>query len=700
MNLKLFRIFSIFIASAAFAAAQAPAPVYRADFNQSTLADAGWSVLPAGAFAQAEARLGLVPVNPDDATGQTGRGAVINAAPGQGALIYGPAINVGDDPVVLRLSALAGASGAVVAMGVFDVPPGGSIFDADNTGFFLFENDSRAFLDQWQRMTAMHQPRRGALVPLIQLAVNDVAGAVPALGMFDDFEIVPLNESTVGDPGLRSLFGIGASTAPTPTPTLPGPTPVPPTPTPIEVPDFELEWLLDVSPIDDSAQASSPDVSWDGADRFAFVASDNELGFQDILLRTFEADAGLISEPVTVNETFQDTRANDPSIEIDAQGARLAAWSDNRRLDKQDGVFLTAVAPGGGRLFDEDIWVNEAFEDTDAVMPAFDLSPQGEAVVVWRDDRFFDNSIFARRFDWDGDALTSSDDIDILVNLPFEDTQADSPDVALGDDGRIVAVWHDDRIRVNERPRNDIYARFFKMKTEVNADGALPEANKEVRVSLDDDVFDQATDPSIAFSAGYFLVVWVNENPDTRQRNIHGAVLEDNADIRMSEFVIDLGEETARATAPSVTVWDDGVFYITWFDEATGEVFGEFYDAIQNAYLSDPIVLLNGVEGVERSAAAAGGRRAMSAFDNLLGGLMDVSALSVLVNAPELQPLSLRLVERPESPEYQPFSISKTIQPQTLLIEKAAKANRETKPRRAANATRKTFSTNRVKAMN
>ncbi|MBZ0256308.1 hypothetical protein K8I31_09610 [bacterium] len=680
VSIRIVNIVFLFLC-ALYVSAQEPAPLYHENWNEADLAEAGWTTLAASGFELANMRIGLIPTSPYDTSTNPGRGVQVTAAPGEGTLAFGPVVPVGDAPVLLRLSVHASAPGAVIAMGVFDVAPDGSIFDTDNTGFFLFENDSAEFVDGYIRLTAYYNPKSDAVIPLIQFAVRpEQAGSVT--GMFEDFEIYSLDAATVSDPALQSLFGVpGGDATPTPTPTL---TPTPTvTPTPGDVPDFELEYFIDVSPIDDGAAAQDADVAFDREGKYVFSAADNTLGYQDAVLYDFDADGETLSDAITVNEPFEDTRVVDTAIHIDSGANRFVAWADDRRLDKHDSVFLTAVNEASDRLFAEDVWINEAFDDTAAINPSFDLNENGELVVVWQDDRFFDNAIFSRRFQWDGANLASTDDVDVLTNITYENTMPNGPDVALGDDGRIIVVWSDDRIAVEGQRRNDVYARYFNMNTEANSDGVISDSNKEIRVSLTDDLLDQATTPRIAFGGKYFLVVWVNEYPDTHQRNIHGAVIEDNGDIRTTEFIIDLGEETARATAPSVAKWDEDQFVITWHDEATGEMYVEFYDAAENAYLTDPVILADNMESVNKTAVAVGGNRVVSAWDNLYQGIRDITSISMIVNADGVsKPSAVRMVETPGGGLYQTSAVKAVTQPRALLIEKASLAKKQTKPRR------------------
>ncbi|MBI1388533.1 MAG: hypothetical protein GC154_08805 [bacterium] len=677
--------------------AQEPQALFRENFNGDSLQAIGWTGIASSGFQGANARIGLTPSNPYDTSSKPGRGVLITAAPGQGTLLFGPVIPVGDDPVVIRLSVLADSPGGIIAMGVFNVAPDGSIFTTDNTGFFKFDNDSAAFTDGYHRLTAIYDPKDGAVIPLFQFAVNPGADVTTVTGYFDDFEIFPLNSANVTDPGLRSLLGVTAGVEPTPTIPVPTMTPTrtptqPPAPTPTpdqSAPDFELEWLLDISPQDDAYEAFHPDAEHDKNSRFAIVAADNTLGYQDILLREFDAPKGTISDPVTVNQTFDDTRTYQPSVEIDAGGDRVIAWQDDRRVDKSMGVFLNATDSFGIKLRNEDIWVNEPFQDTNAINPQIDMNSHGDMVVTWQDDRFFDTNIFARRFTWANNQFTPIDSKDIVINKTFENTAPSRPAVAVGEDGTIVSVWSDNRVAVNGTQRYDVYARVWSKTTQPTSDFLLPDSVKEIRVSPSDDVLDNARYPAIAVSNNYYFIVWINENPSTGQKNVQGALLNKSGEILVNAFFVDLGEEAGRAAAPSVAVWAPDQFIVTWFDAATGETQTLFYDAKNNQYLSDPIILLDQLQSVANTSVCVDDDyRFLSVWDGLIGGISDASGLSVIVNAPELRTLQSvpRMVTAPETGPVAKLKAVETSAPATVRVLKAARFSHETSPPRGMSA--------------
>ena len=181
---------------------QATEPIYQATFDDTNFEASGWTAAPSGGgqFDPASVSIGLIPVSPSSPDFSNGRGIVITASPGQGSFLVGPAIDVGNDLVLLRVSVLALAGGGSVAAGALNTLQGGTLADADGSVTYAIEADSQRYVDDYQTITLLYRPRQKAIVPLLQLAVSDVEGAGPVTMMFDNFEVYALNESTVADP--------------------------------------------------------------------------------------------------------------------------------------------------------------------------------------------------------------------------------------------------------------------------------------------------------------------------------------------------------------------------------------------------------------------------------------------------------------------------------------------------------------------
>ena len=169
-------------------------------------------------------------------------------------------------------------------------------------------------------------------------------------------------------------------------------------------------------------------------------------GYQDVLLRQVNTGDNTVSNPIAVNQGFQDTVAQTPDIAIDIGGIRHVVWSDNRSVNpKLFSIYMAELNASGSKLNQNDFEVNGLFENTNTAEPALALRVTGEITVCWRDDRNFLMDVFVRRMRWTGTALQAIDAKDFQVNLPFENTNVSHPDVAVDDQSNIVVIWSDDR---------------------------------------------------------------------------------------------------------------------------------------------------------------------------------------------------------------------------------------------------------------
>lgn len=618
-------------------------PLYAATFDEAAFPLTGWTAVPSGAgqFQPATVSIGLIPTSPTSSAYSNGRGVIISAAPGQGSFVYGPAVTVGADLVLLRLSVHALSGGGSIAMGALNVTPGGTLANADGSANYALEADTARFTADFEYLFAVYRPQGQAIVPFFQLAVNPgMPAAVTA--MFDNFEVYPLNEQTVTDPAWQAIYGFGGG-APTATPTPPpGATPtMTPTVTPTVTPTLppamgglEPGEVYSISPTSDLKEAFSPKAAYEQGNLFAVVASDLTEGYQDILLRQVDIGNNTVSNPIAVNQAFQDTVAQTPDIAVDSGGVRHVVWSDNRSMNpKLFSIYLAEMNSSGSKLNQNDLEVNSLYENTNTAEPALAVRSGGEVTVCWRDDRNFLMDVFARRLRWTGSALQAIDAKDFQVNLPFENTNVSHPDVAVDDQNNIVVIWSDDRVRLAEggEKRNDIYARFFNSSTQPDANRQLPESVPEIQINAFDNQAEQAKEPSVAFQKGVFLAVWRNEVTQSGASSIRGAVFNSQRNILVTEFVVDGG--SGKAVAPSVSGWKDGRFLITWHDAGSKQIIGRVYDSVLNAFLTGPVPLVEGVEGLERTGVAAGGANmGLSVWDGVTGQYKDIFGVSLVLN--------------------------------------------------------------------
>ncbi len=608
-------------------------PLYRATFDDSSFELSGWKSIPSGTgeFQPASVSIGMLGNGSDVPGLSDGRGVIITALQGQGSLVYGPVIPVDDQLVLLRVSVHALSGGGSVAMGALDVAPGGSLATIDGSVTYDIEADSAVYTDDYQRINVIYRPKSQALIPVFQLAVNANSNASVVVATFDNFEIYTLDSEIVQDPALQALLGITPPVStPTPTaiPTMPPEITPTPTPTPMSVSGIVTDWLYTLSPTDDSLEAMSPSIAFDHQQIYSVVAADRTGGFDDILLRDIDTESGEINEPVTVNETFEDTITQMPDITIDFGGTRHVVWSDNRSIEKLYSVYLTQIDSFGQRLVESDFEANILYEETNAIDPALSVRDNGDMILCWTDDRSLFMDVYARRVHWTGDGIDTLQQEDVLVNIPREDTNTSNPDVVMDEAGNVAIVWSDDRALLDESKRSDIYAAFFPYNTQPDEEGKLPETIQRIQLSDFDQILDHATIPKIALGENIALVVWQNIDPTQGTSSVHGVVADMNGEILQGEFVIDEMDDR-QATSPAVTALNENLFMISWYDESRGKIYARIFNASNRLFLTDPTEIESEVLQVRTLGIASDGEQEFfTVWDAISGQYRDLFGAS------------------------------------------------------------------------
>ncbi len=85
-----------------------------------------------------------------------------------------------------------------------------------------------------------------------------------------------------------------------------------------------------------------------------------------------------------------------PVVAVDAAENIYVAWRDTRNGFSDQDIYFTQSEDGGltfgdGLKNDNDLKVNDDLEDTDQVIPAMALTPDGSVCIVWYDNRNFAN---------------------------------------------------------------------------------------------------------------------------------------------------------------------------------------------------------------------------------------------------------------------------------------------------------------------
>ncbi|MBN2325734.1 MAG: hypothetical protein JXR73_01180 [Candidatus Omnitrophica bacterium] len=201
--------------------------------NQISLQDVNFGPVPS-----AEISFGAVPTDNDFPNATDGIGAIVDADPGEGIMIFGPPSNA-PGGAIIRCSVYAeSANGAIHVAGIDQTE---NIFVSQN-----IPNNVAFFLGRWRRHLNIAVPGSASLLPLIQ--VYNPSQTESLRVYLDNFEIIPLESGRFYnadilsgaeyDPEVISIDENPQPATPTAIPTTPAPTPTRPAgnPTPTATP--------------------------------------------------------------------------------------------------------------------------------------------------------------------------------------------------------------------------------------------------------------------------------------------------------------------------------------------------------------------------------------------------------------------------------------------------------------------------------
>ncbi len=151
-------------------------PDIRIDFSEGTdvvLMGPGFGSIP-----EAELTLGDIPADNAFEGATDGIGAIIDADPGEGLMIFGPVIET-NKIALIRCVVRTNSTNANVGIATIDQGP--DEYVATN-----IPNNSDGFLDQYKRISIFFIPPSSGLRPLVQIMNN---GEQPITAYVDNFEI-------------------------------------------------------------------------------------------------------------------------------------------------------------------------------------------------------------------------------------------------------------------------------------------------------------------------------------------------------------------------------------------------------------------------------------------------------------------------------------------------------------------------------
>ena len=360
----------------------------------------------------------------------------------------------------------------------------------------------------------------------------------------------------------------------------------------------------DLAHDDPTGDQIDPAVASDAEGNYVVVWAEQDPSLDDPTVLDWNIHArrfdrfGIPLGPEFIVNNYRNGDQLDPDVAMDAYGNFVIVWSGegefghpDPRLIDPSGVFARVYDANGNPVGENgahEILVNQTRVDRQH-QPAVSVNDRGLFVVAWTTEP--DNGanagdaadVFARRFTMTGRALGD----EFRLNSTTVHTQ-ETPDVALADDGTLVAVW-----AAFDHPadNNDwgVFGRRFDA-----ADNAL---SGEFRLSRYTN--DKQLAPHVAMADdGHFVASWSSFLQDGNGYGVFArrfsptAAPLDASEFQVNQTTLHYQHESAVAMA------DDGTFAVTWssfgqdnelvegFDDDFG-VFARIFNA-DGSDLEDP----------------------------------------------------------------------------------------------------------------
>lgn len=285
-------------------------------------------------------------------------------------------------------------------------------------------------------------------------------------------------------------------------------------------------------------RGSQQAVALDAAGNYTVVWTGPESGGgKGVYMRRFAYDGTALGGEMLVNTTLAKNQEN-ARIVGDATGRFAVVWTSQDQDGTTASVYFRCFAADGTALTGE-IRAN-ASDTGDQLNAVIGMNAtNGDLVVAWDGDGPDGQSVFFRRFSWNGTALDSVDRAAGSLNSEI------NPAVAMDATGRFVIAW--------EQGAHIYFQRY-------DAAGAATGSAAQV-----DGLLDDSTGPAVAMDEqGNFLVTYQEKTllPGVRGR----AFLADGTPRTLTAFQIDSGD----ATSPSIAMAADGAAVVVYQKSGDG----------------------------------------------------------------------------------------------------------------------------------
>jgi len=297
-----------------------------------------------------------------------------------------------------------------------------------------------------------------------------------------------------------------------------------------------------------------PVVAVDGSGNSITVWRDDGNGNWDIYTQRLDGGGGrLWAADVRVNSDSGTADQGAPTVAVDGNGSIFAVWRDGR--NGNDDIYAQRLDRSGNRLWTADVRVNSDSGTAGQYAPALAMDGDGNAFVVWMDNRNGNDNIYAQKLDANGDKPWAAD---VRVNSGSGATEQRYPAAAVDGNGNVVVVWQDD-----QSGNWDVYAQKLD-------EGGSRLWAADMQANSDSGAADQWYPAVVEDGSRNVVVVWQDER--NGNNDIYGQKLDTNgsklwaADVRVNS---DSG--TADQDFPAIAADESENAVIVWQDGRNGD---------------------------------------------------------------------------------------------------------------------------------
>ena len=345
-----------------------------------------------------------------------------------------------------------------------------------------------------------------------------------------------------------------------------------------------------------SGKQTSPNLCVDGQGGAFAIWKDESLGSGIPSLYGTHLGSEVLNPGVGVLLNSSDLSYGGVSLEVASTGSAMLVWSYTvgsndedlyaQRIDTSCNTLWSTPEEGGIPFYQ-----GEGIQES----PRVTYYNEEYSIVVWEDDRYGNDDIYAQFIDMDGSVLYDSSGI--MVSSAVD--RQYKPRVKANNLGAYIA-WYDLRDNLGATPvNNDIYIQRVTVENGVEWENELAVARGGYFTGLS--YIPDNTESRLTTDVnGNAYVTWMNDSNIEGEYDISLQLINSNAEILFDENGLMISGANKRQESPVVRSDGSGGAFIVWGDKRNGSIgiyAQHIYDNGSISMLNDGTEFYWGIDG-------------------------------------------------------------------------------------------------------